>query len=154
MNLREVLTTTHVSQLTLKAVPILEPGDTIAEAADEMRSHSHGSALICEKGKLTGVITERDLLKVIAAGKPLSGSVSEVMTSKPRTVTPEDKLLTVIQLLDQGGYRRLPVVDKTGAPVGIVDVKTVSHFLVEHFPSGVYNQTSHDLQTARKREGA
>lgn len=154
MKLREVLTTTLVSQLTLKAVPILGPGDSVAEAADQMRSHSHGSALVCDKGKLVGVVTERDLLRVIAAGKPLSIPLSEVMTSQPRTVTSDDKLFTVIQLLDQGGYRRLPVVDRAGGPVGIVDVKTVSHFLVEHFPSGVYNQTSHALQNSRNREGA
>ena len=154
MKLREVLNTTKVGQLTLKAVPILASGDSIGEAADQMRSHSHGSALVCDAGKLVGVFTERDLLRVIASGRSLSDPISEVMTATPRTVTSDDKLHTVIQLLDQGGYRRLPVVDHKGAPVGIVDVKTVSHFLVEHFPSGVYNQTSNALQNARNREGA
>ena len=154
MKLREVLNATKVGQLTLKAVPILASSDTVGDAAEQMRSHSHGSALVCDGGKLVGVFTERDLLKVIAAGQALTDPLSKAMTTKPRTVSPDDKLFTVIQLLDQGGYRRLPVVDQKGAPVGIVDVKTVSHFLVEHFPSGVYNQASNVLQTAREREGA
>lgn len=154
MKLRDVLNTTKVGQLTLKSVPVLASTETVGDAAEQMRSHSHGSALVCDGGKLVGVFTERDLLKVIAAGQSLSDPLSKAMTAQPRTVTPDDKLLTVIQLLDQGGYRRLPVVDQKGAPVGIVDVKTVSHFLVEHFPSGVYNQASNVLQTAREREGA
>lgn len=154
MQLRNILLTTTVGQLALKAVPILAPADSVSTAAAHMRQHSHGSALICEQGKLAGVFTERDLLKVIASGSDLAIPLAEVMTAQPQTVSADDNLLKVIQLLDQGGYRRLPVVNSSGVPVGIVDVKSVSHFLVEHFPAGVYNQTSHALQHSREREGA
>ena len=154
MDLREVLTTTKVAELTLKSVPILSPRDSVARAASEMREHSHGSALICDGGKLVGVFTERDLLRFIAGGKAMQTTLDGVMTAQPRTIRSEDTLLTVVQLMDQGGYRRLPVVDVAGAPAGIVDVKTVMHFLVEHFPAGVYNQASHAHQLAKDAEGA
>jgi hypothetical protein len=48
----------------------------------------------------------------------------------------------------------LPIVDSEGMPVGIVDVKTVVHFLVEYFPAAIYNQASHAQLTAKNREGA
>lgn len=152
--LRQLLTTSRVGQLVPKEVPVLRGEQTIAEAVREMRSHSHGSAMICRDGKLTGIFTERDLMKHLAAGKALDQPVGSVMTVGPRTVALDDALMTVIQLMDEGGYRRLPVVNSSGSPVGIIDVKSVVHFLVEHFPKAVYNQAPRALMNARDREGA
>ena len=154
MFLRQLLTTSRVGQLGLKDVPVLRADQTVAEAAREMREHSHGSALVCHDGKLVGIFTERDLLQILGGGKSLASPLSEAMTASPRTVTLSDPLMTVIQLMDEGGYRRLPVVDSNGKPTGIVDVKSVVHFLVEHFPKAVYNQAPRALSRAKDREGA
>lgn len=154
MFLRQLLNTSRVRQLGPKDVPILQADQTIAQAVGEMRAHSHGSAMVCLDGNLVGIFTERDLLKLLADGKPLDRPLSAVMTAHPKTVTLDDALTTVIQLMDEGGYRRLPVVDAHGAPVGIVDVKSVVHFLVEHFPKAVYNQAPRALLRSRDREGA
>jgi CBS domain-containing protein len=152
--LRQLLTTSRVGQLAPKEVPVLRGEQTVAEAARQMRTHSHGSAMVCHNGKLTGIFTERDLMKLLAEGKSLDLPVSEVMTSRPKTVSVDDVLMTVIELMDEGGYRRLPVVDSAGSPVGIVDVKSVVHFLVEHFPKAVYNQAPRALLRSKDREGA
>jgi hypothetical protein len=56
--------------------------------------------------------------------------------------------------MDEGGYRRLPVVDESGACMGFVDVKTVTHFLVEHFPAAIYNQASYQDSLDKAPEGA
>jgi len=152
--LRQLLTATRVAQLAPKEVPVLREEQTIAAAVREMRAHSHGSAMVRRDGKLIGIFTERDLMRHLAAGRTLEQPLSAVMTSSPRTVKLDDALLTVIQLMDEGGYRRLPVVNAAGAPVGIVDVKSVVHFLVEHFPKAVYNQAPRALLNARAREGA
>jgi CBS domain-containing protein len=152
--LRQLLTATRVAQLAPKEVPSLRGEQTIAEAAREMRSHSHGSAMVRRDGKLVGIFTERDLMRHLAAGRSLEQPLSSVMTSNPRTVTIDDTLMMVIQLMDEGGYRRLPIVNAAGEPVGIIDVKSVVHFLVEHFPKAVYNQAPRALLNARAREGA
>jgi len=152
--LRQLLTTSRVRQLAPKDVPILKGEQSVAEAVREMRAHSHGSAMVCREGKLIGIFTERDLLKLLAVGTGLDQPLSGAMTSRPRTVSVDDTLMTVIQLMDEGGYRRLPVVDASGSPVGVVDVKSVVHFLVEHFPKAVYNQAPRALLNARNREGA
>ncbi len=152
--LRQLLTTSRVGQLAPKEIPVLRGEQTIAEAVREMRSHSHGSAMVCRDGKLIGIFTERDLMKHLAAGKSLDEPLAAVMTTNPRTVRLDDSLMTVIHLMDEGGYRRLPVVNPSGSPAGIVDVKSVVHFLVEHFPKAVYNQAPRALLNARDREGA
>lgn len=154
MVLREVLKSSRVRDLAPKEVPVLDDDDSVSEAAAQMRAHSHGSAMVCRGSRLAGIFTERDLLKLVATGKSLDQPLSAVMTVGPKTVTVDDSLLTVIKLMDEGGYRRLPVVDASGAPVGIVDVKSVVHYLVEHFPKAVYNQAAQALLTARSREGA
>jgi predicted transcriptional regulator len=80
--------------------------------------------------------------------------LSEVMTSNPQTISIEDSLLNATKFMDEGGYRRIPVLDSSGTPVGVVDVKTITHFLVEHFPAAIYNQASHAQLIAKDREGA
>jgi CBS domain-containing protein len=155
MELLNILTETNVGELTAREHPTLKPSDTIATGAAEMRRASHGSALICdENGKLVGIFTERDLLRLIDQGGSLDSPLSEAMTANPKTVSSEDSLLDATRYMDEGGYRRLPVVNEDGTPVGIVDVKTVTHLLVEHFPQAVYNQASQSETTARDREGA
>ncbi len=154
LQLSSILTSTTVGETTLTDVPILSGSDTIAAAAGEMRQQSHGSAVVCDDGKLIGIFTERDFLRVIASGGDIDSPVSSVMTRNPQTVTTSDSLFDAIRLMDVGGYRRVPVVDTDGAPAGIVDVKTATHFLVEHFPAAVYNQASQAQLNAKNREGA
>jgi CBS domain-containing protein len=154
LDLRNLLTETSVGHLTLTQVPILTPQQTAAEAAAAMREVSHGSALICEDGRLVGIITERDLLRLLPDDDRIESPLSEVMTTSPQTLTVEDHLLDAVRFMDQGGYRRLPVINADQHPVGIVDVKTVMNFLSEHMSATVYNQASNDLLNVREREGA
>ncbi len=55
--------------------------------------------------------------------------------------------------MEEGGYRHLPVVvdDK---PVGILSVKRIVHYLVEHFPATVYNLPPYSQAFLPRREGA
>ncbi len=154
MELQNILTSTEVGELTYKARAKLLPGNTVADAADVMRTRSHGSALICEEEKLVGIFTERDLLRHIANNGNMEIVISEVMTANPETVQSTDHLSDVVRLMDEGGYRRLPVVNPDGSPIGFVDVKTIVHFLVQHFPEAIYNQASHTQLIAKHREGA
>ena len=60
------------------------------------------------------------------------------MTPEPVTVHPKDPIATAIRRMEEGGYRHLPVV-VDGKAVGVLSVKRVVHYLVEHFPAMVYN---------------
>ena len=152
--LRDLLTSTSVEQLTISTRPTLSPSDSIADAVAEMRIHSHGSAVICDNDRLVGIFTERDMLRVLATGIDLNQPLSTVMTSEPHTLQADAKLSDVIASMYRGGYRRLPVVNQDHQPIGIIDVKAVVQFLVEHFPEAVYNQASHVHSIARHPEGA
>jgi CBS domain-containing protein len=153
-DLRELFTATTVGELMLTQVPVLSPGETAEDAAAAMRAVNHGSALICEGERLKGIITERDLLKLLIEPRRFQAPLADVMTSSPRTTSVNDRLIEAVRAMDQGGYRRLPVIDERGRPVGIIDVKSVVNFLVEQVPATVYNQAASALLSVREREGA
>lgn len=153
-DLRRLLKETRVSELALTHVPTLTPERSLEGAAAEMCEVSHGSALICDDDRLVGIITERDLMRLLAEGADFDAAVSEFMTASPKTLSGDDRLLDAVQLMDHGGYRRLPVVDASGRPAGIVDVKTVMNFVVDQVQATVYNQASSALLTVRSAEGA
>jgi CBS domain-containing protein len=54
-------------------------------------------------------------------------------------VQPLDSIGAAVRRMEECGYRHLPVVDETGRPVGILSVRRIIHYLVEHFPATVYN---------------
>ena len=55
--------------------------------------------------------------------------------------------------MEEGGYRHLPVVDERG-PVGVLSVKRIVHYLVEHFPTTVYNLPPDPAVVPQQAEGA
>jgi CBS domain-containing protein len=127
---------------------------SVAEAVTLMREKSVGCILICADRKVVGIFTERDLLcRVMAQGKPLSSPVGEYMTPEPVTVHPKDPIATAIRRMEEGGYRHLPVV-VDGKAVGILSVKRIVHYLVEHFPAMVFNLPPNSQSILPRREGA
>jgi CBS domain-containing protein len=116
------------------------PTQSVAEAVGLMRERGVGCVLVCSGDKLVGIFTERDLMRrVLALGKPLTLPIAEVMTPDPVAIQPKEPIGAAIRHMEEGGYRHLPVVDQSGKPVGVVSVKRIVHYLVEHFPSTIYN---------------
>ena len=113
----------------------------VADAVDLMRRDNVGCVLVCDGDRLVGLFTERDLMtRVLAVNKPLTHPVAEVMTPDPETVSPKDPIRLAVRKMQLGGHRHLPVVDEANRPVGMVSVKGVVRYLVEHYPAAVYNQ--------------
>jgi CBS domain-containing protein len=110
---------------------------------------------VCEAGRVVGIFTERDLMRrVLAVGKPLALAVSEVMTADPVVVQLKETIGVAVKRMEEGGYRHLPVVDEKGHPVGVLSVKRIVHYLVEHFPGTVYNLPPDPGAVQLEREGA
>jgi CBS domain-containing protein len=133
----------------------VRPAQTVAEAVALMQEARVGCVLVSEADKLLGIFTERDLLRrVLATQSRLAVPVGEVMTPDPVTVHPKQAIGVAVKLMVEGGYRHLPVVDENGKAVGILSVKRIVHYLVEHFPGTVYNLPPDPGQVQHEREGA
>jgi sulfide:quinone oxidoreductase len=99
---------------------VAEPMDTLGETAERMRERDVGSALVCDAGRLVGILTSRDLLRAFAARvHPSEGRVREWMTAEPVSVGAASSVDAAALLMADYGVHHLPVVE--GArPVGVV----------------------------------
>lgn len=109
----------------------------VADAARLMREHHVGDLVVLD-GKESeqtpvGIVTDRDLVvEVIAAGvRPEDVTVGDVMSDELVTAREEDGLLDVIDRMGAKGVRRAPVVNHTGALVGIVSVDDLIELFAE-----------------------
>jgi CBS domain-containing protein len=96
--------------------------DTVDRLAGAMSEGGFGSVPILEKdGKLVGIVSEFDLLKVIEAGKELAKvTAGEIMVKDPVTVFRNTPAMEIIKLLQERHFIRAPVVDTDGKLVGVV----------------------------------
>ena len=105
--------------------PVTAPTDmTVSDAARLMRERNIGALMVVESERLVGVFTERDaLFRVLAETRDLSTTrLSDVMTRNPTTIDPASGFTHALQMMHDGGYRHLPVVEQ-GRVVGIVSVR-------------------------------
>jgi CBS domain-containing protein len=122
----------RVSEVMTEATVSDSAQDTIAEAAKKMWDQQTGSLLVVgEGGELIGIITERDILKAVATGRPLdTATVAEVMSKDPTTVGPGTSLREAAKLMATLWVRHLPVMD-AGKVVGIVSQRDLAGVLAE-----------------------
>ena len=101
-----------------------QPAHTTVDVAELMQREDVGLVPVVgeNNAKLIGVITDRDIvLKVVAAGRdPKATAVSEVMTTDPVSCLPQESIEAAMELMSSRQVRRIPIVDKDGAIVGIV----------------------------------
>ena len=113
----------NVGELMSSPVVSGSAEETIAEAAARMRENKVGSLVVLKDGALTGILTERDLVRVAAEGaNPNEAKVSDWMTPDPDTVAPAETVGDAFQSLSDHGYRHIPVVGDHEV-VGIVSMR-------------------------------
>lgn len=100
---------------------MVNPDTTVLEASRLMNDRGVGSVLVMTDGALTGIFTERDLMRRVVAVDRLPGAtkVSEVMTSSLVTCTPDATMQDCGTVMSERRIRHLPVVDG-GSVVGLV----------------------------------
>jgi CBS domain-containing protein len=115
----------------------VEPDARLSDAARRMVQRGVGAVLILEGERLTGILTERDLLKAVAAGFTDEARVSEWMTRQPETVEPDESTDHAASLMIHGGFRHLPVMDGDRA-IGILSIRDLMRVaLHDSAPRGV-----------------
>ena len=84
-----------------------------------------GSACVVDsKGKLLGIFTDGDLRRHVKTGSQfLNVSVKSIMTKKPTTIFEENLAAQAMRILQEKRIDEIPVVDKKGKSVGLLDVQ-------------------------------
>ena len=90
-----------------------------------------------EGQSIAAILTERDVMRAVAAGKDGNAPVSEWMTRHPDTIEPDDTTDHAASLMIHGGFRHLPVVEE-GKVVGILSIRDLVRVaLDDSTPRGV-----------------
>lgn len=141
MELARNLRKDPVSRLEPTEPLSVDKHSTVGEAVLLMRGANAGGVLVCDEGQLIGIFTERDLIRrVLAVGKPLRLPIVDVMTPDPLTIRSSDPIRLAVRRMEGKGHRHLPIVDDDKRPVGMLSIKRLVRYLVEHYPQAVYNQ--------------
>lgn len=128
MNISQILKTKS------RGVSTARSDDTIEAIAAQLAQRKIGAIVIVgEGGRVSGIISERDIIRMIAAhgAKALTMTASAGMTHEVQTCTSKCTLDEVMEAMTKGRFRHLPVVEE-GALVGIISIgDVVKHHTAE-----------------------
>jgi CBS domain-containing protein len=102
-----------IKDVMTSEVRACEPSATVVDAAKIMALEDVGPVPVIEDGRLTGIVTDRDItVRVVAEDRdPSSTTIGEIASTKLVTVSPDDDLETALKLLAENQVRRIPVVE-------------------------------------------
>lgn len=110
------------------------PDKTVSQAARLMAGKDAGAVLVVEGDQLIGIFTERDVVfRVIALGlDPKETLLREVMTADPKTLGPTQSYGHALVIMQENGFRHVPVVEE-GQAIGIISSRNAMDPDLEEF---------------------
>jgi len=144
-----------LASLNLQKPVILSPNDTLKHAIDLMNLNKIGSILVEDKGRVCGILTERDILmKVVSSTLNIEEvPLQAVMTHEPDVLGKDAVIAHALRTMAVEGYRHIPVVDEQGKGLAVVSMRQIVQFLVELFPREVLNAMPEGQSYPSRAEG-
>ena len=107
---------------------------SVLDAVLLMNDHSIGAVIVTGSGKMSGIFTERDVLRrVVGAGRdPATTPVEEVMTVRVICCTPATTGDEARTLMKNRRIRHLPVLDSEGDVVGLISIGDLNAYAASH----------------------
>ena len=108
-------------------VATIEPDRTVAELLDALAQHNVGALVVSgDSQQIDGVVSERDIVRRmrLESARLLECPVSEIMTQRVWTASPNDAVEDVMVIMTRERIRHMPVVDEDRL-VGIVSIGDV-----------------------------
>ena len=113
-----------VEEVMTKNPITIDSGRLLVDAARLMEEKDIGSVIVVENGKCVGLITERDFVRLAAAGIDMRAtSIREKMTKPVISCQPSTRLMEAYLLIRKHKVGHLPVLDKDRTPVGMVTMR-------------------------------
>lgn len=122
----------EIEPLITRAILTVKKTDTLRAAAVAMMERGVGSAVVITDGKPSGIITDRDALRVIARGDdPNLISVGDCVKRILKTVTGSIDIVDAASLMRETGFRQLVVIDEHGNLAGVFSMRDLVVGLLE-----------------------
>jgi CBS domain-containing protein len=105
-------TSTTVRELIAKSKVCGDSGQSLVDAAAQMRAHRTSALALVDGEAIVGIITERDFMRAIADGRdPAATQVIEYMTTSPRTIEADEPAAEAAAMMVKHHVRHIPVTD-------------------------------------------
>ena len=127
---KRLLTTVGDLMHENNAVPVVKRDDSIEDAIHEINNKSFGcTAVVDDKGILTGIITDGDLRRAMAKyTKIKSMKVCNIMTSNPKIITKYELAAKALHIMEEYKISSLFITDKDNKPIGIIHFQDLLKF--------------------------
>jgi CBS domain-containing protein len=102
----------------------LDVDTSIASAVKELQQQKKSTILIKKENKLTGIITEQDIVRKVAFISDPNKKVSDLMTTPVVYVYEEDLLFHAVGKMRKNNLRHLPVINMNSEVVGVINAHT------------------------------
>ena len=117
-------------------VKTTEPTDTFDRVAHVLRENGISSVVVVENGELAGIVTERDLVNLVAdGGDPKTTTVADRMSRDLDTVDPKTDIAEAADHMARLKIRHLPVL-QDGDLAGIISIRDLTNWAVRELTSG------------------
>ena len=109
----------------------VKPDDTVFEAIKVLAEKGVGALIVMEKGKLVGIVSERDYTRKIALqGKNSKEAlVKDIMTANVLVVSPQTRTRACMAIMSEKNIRHLPVVDGDTV-VGMLSIRDLMNDII------------------------
>jgi CBS domain-containing protein len=145
----------RIRHLVLEPAVCVQSGTSLRDAVDQMRL-SHSSCILISKGEVCiGIFTERDYLNKVLSFQDIDRgrTIDEFMSPSPKILSPDDTVGQAIKIMNEFGFRNIPLIDDLGRCVGLLQIRNIIQFLAELYPEEVLNVSSRQ-ETFRQPDGA
>lgn len=125
-----------VGRICKRDVDTAEPRESVLDVARRMRDRRVGTVIVVDaQSRPMGLVTDRDIVtRLVAANRDAARTpVEDLMTAMPTTVLQDTSIESALGQMRIGRLRRLPVVNGSGALVGIVTLDDILALLAEEF---------------------
>jgi CBS domain-containing protein len=142
--------------VSLREPVTVPPGTTLVDCVRAIQRTGTGDSVFVTgpDGRLSGVLTERDIFARLVGGDvDLGRRVETLMTTKPQHLHLDQTVQDAIELMQTGRYRNVPLLDEDDRLVGVVRPQDILKYLAEAFPEELLNLPPRPHQLMEKPEG-
>jgi CBS domain-containing protein len=126
----------QVGEIMKTDVKTASAEQTFADAAKLLHEFGISSVIVKDGDSVSGIITERDIVNVVADGKdPAAVKIGDRMTRDLDTVEPRTDIAEAAEHMARLKIRHLPIVDASGV-VGIVSIRDLTNWAVSELTGG------------------
>ena len=120
-----------ISEIMTKAAVTDSADDTLTTACDKMRTSQTSSLLVMDGERLIGIVTERDVVKVVArGGDPKQTTLKDIMTTDIVTIGPMTSLKEAAEIMAGKWIRHLPIMEGSKV-VGMISQRDLTGVLAK-----------------------